>query len=46
MVNNSININKMNDRLSSSATEHKKEPWHMIMKIQVLGLNKFIASHL
>ena len=37
MLNNSTNINKTNNHLSSSLTEHKKRPWHMMLNIQVLA---------
>ena len=53
MVNNSTNINKMNNHLSPSLTEHKKNPWNTTLEIQVfawdrhknvIGLNRLMVS--
>ena len=54
MVNNSTDINKTHNHLSSSLTEHKYKPQHMMLEIQVLawdkhkkmvGLNRLMGSH-
>jgi len=55
MVNNSTNINKTNDHLSTELIEHKNEgQQHMMLEIQVLawdrhkdvaGLNRLMGSH-
>jgi hypothetical protein len=37
MVNNSTDINKINDGISSSLIEHKKGPRYMMLEIQVLA---------
>jgi hypothetical protein len=37
MVNNSTNINKMNNRFSPQIIEHEKRPQHMKLKTQVLA---------
>ena len=51
MVNNSININKMNNHISPQVIEHKRRPQHMLIEIQiqiwdrhknVAGLNRLI----
>jgi hypothetical protein len=39
-VNNSTNINKMNNNLSSQLAEHKKIPQHMTLEIKVLAWDK------
>ena len=41
MVNNSTNINNVNNHISAQFTEHKKTwPWHMMFEIHVLVWNR------
>jgi hypothetical protein len=43
MVNNSTNINKANNHLSSQPIEHKKDSWQMTLEIQVLAWDRHKA---
>ena len=40
MVNNSININKMNNYLLPQLIEHKKKTWYITLEIHVLAWDR------